>query len=75
MFLKGKRSAGLVLAGVGVAALASEYPDEFARFRRKLPYYVERGTAFLDVASDLGVRLAQTVESRGLAWDEALLGP
>jgi hypothetical protein len=73
MFLKGNRSAGLVLAGISVATLASEYPEKFAEFRERLPEYVERGTNFLDVVSRVGERLAEAAERRGNAWYEALL--
>ena len=31
MFLKKKWTAGVILAGVGLAALASEYPEEVCR--------------------------------------------
>jgi hypothetical protein len=72
-FLKGKRTGGLVFAGVTLATLASEYPDEFRRIRARLPDYVERGVMFLDAASRLGERLADDSQSRGQAWLEALL--
>lgn len=73
MFLKGKPAAGIILAGVGLATLASEYPDKFADFREKLPHYLERGNTFLDVVSRVGERLAEVAESRGSTWYEALL--
>jgi hypothetical protein len=73
LLLKGKRTAGLVVAGVGLATLAAEYPDEFRKFRRHLPDYVERGTTFLDVVSRVGERLADAAGGRGSAWVEALL--
>jgi hypothetical protein len=73
MFLKRKPAAGVILAGVGLATLASEYPEKFAEFRQKLPEYVERGNKFLEVVSRAGERLAEAAESRGSAWYEALL--
>ncbi len=73
MFLKGKPTAGMILAGVGVAALASEYPEKFAEFRERLPEFVERGNTFLDVAARVGERLADAAERRGSNWYEALL--
>ena len=73
LFLKGKPAAGLVLAGVGLATLASEYPEKFAEFRENLPDYVDRGTSFLNVVSRAGERLAEAAERRGSGWYEALL--
>jgi hypothetical protein len=70
MVIKGKNSAGLLLAGVSLAALASEYPREFARFRRRLPDYIERGAEFVETASLLGERLA---DGRGNDWFGILL--
>jgi hypothetical protein len=71
--LKGNRTGGLICGGVALATLASEYPDKFAEIRRKMPDYVERGTAFLEVASRVGERLADLAERRSSAWYEALL--
>lgn len=67
LLLKGKWTAGIILAGVGLVTLASEYPEEFARFRENLPDYVERGTRFVDVASRAGERLARYAGQRGRA--------
>lgn len=73
MLAKGKTTAGIILAGVSLSTLASEYPDQFAEFRERLPEYVERGSVFLDVVLRAGERLAQA-EGRGGRWYEALLG-
>ena len=73
MFLKRKPAAGMILGGVGLATLASEYPEKFAEFRENLPEYVERGTTFLEAALRVGERLAEAAERRGSAWYEALL--
>ncbi len=73
MVLKGRHSVGLLLAGVSLATVASEYPDEFARFRRRLPDYIEQGVNFVDNASRLGERIAETAGGRGAEWYEALL--
>ena len=48
MVVKGKQSVGLLLVGVSLATLASEYPQEFARFRGRLPDYIERGVDFVE---------------------------
>lgn len=73
MLLKGNRTAGLILAGVGLATLASEYPEKFDEFRENLPHYVERTSTYLDVVARVGERLASRGGARGSEWLEALL--
>lgn len=73
MFLKGRPAAGVVLAGIGLATLASEYPEKFEELRDKLPEYVERGASYFDSAARLGQRLAEAAERKGSAWYEGLL--
>ena len=73
MLLKGKTLPATVFAGIGLVTLAAEYPEEFAKVRDRLPEYLDRGSAFIDTASRLGERLAQTAERRGVTWYEALL--
>jgi hypothetical protein len=65
MFLKGKPAAGVILAGLGLATLASEYPEQFEELREKLPAYIERGTTYLDAVTRLGARLAIAAERGG----------
>jgi hypothetical protein len=71
LFVKGKPGAGVILAGIGLATLASEYPEKFEEFRQRLPRYVEQGTYYLETVSRLGERLALAAE-RGSAWYESL---
>ncbi len=73
LLLKGYKSGALLAAGVGLAALASEYPEEFADFRENLPQYFERGTSYLDMVSRAGEKLADVAGSRGSEWYEALV--
>jgi hypothetical protein len=73
LLMKGKPTAALVLAGVGVATLAAEYPDKFAEVRDNLDHYVDRGTRFFEVATRLGEHWAEVAEKRGVNWYEALL--
>ena len=73
LFLKKKWTAGIILSGVGLAVLASEYPEKFDEVRRRLPDFIERGNNFLGVASRVGDRLAQVAEDRGRTWYESLL--
>jgi hypothetical protein len=72
MFLKKKWTAGVILAGVAVATIASEYPETFAEVRDRLPDFIDRGNNFLEVATRVGDRLAEVAESRG-NWYESLL--
>jgi hypothetical protein len=73
LLLKKKHAAGLISAGVALATLASEYPDEFARIRSRLPYYMDRASNFVDFASRLGERLSDLARSGRSTWYEALL--
>jgi hypothetical protein len=73
LFLKQKWTAGIILAGVGMATLASEYPEKFEEVRRRLPDFIERGNSFLEVASRVGDRLAEAAENGSQSWYEALL--
>ena len=74
MLAKGKTTAGVIVAGVSLSILASEYPDRFAEIRDRLPEYIERGSAFLDIVLRAGARLAE-VEGRRARWYGARLGP
>jgi hypothetical protein len=58
---------------VGLAALASEYPEKFEEVRRRLPDYIEQGNNFLEVASRVGGRLAEAAENGSQNWYESLL--
>jgi hypothetical protein len=73
LFLKRKWTAGIILAGIGVATLASEYPEKFEEVRRRLPDYIERGNGFLEVASRVGNRLAEAADNQSQTWYESLL--
>ncbi len=73
LLLKKKWTAGIILAGVGLATLASEYPEKFEEVRRRLPDYIERGNNFLEVASQVGNRLAEAGGNGSQNWLESLL--
>jgi hypothetical protein len=72
MFLKKKWTAGIILAGIGLATVASEYPETFGEIRDRLPNFIERGNNFLEVATRVGDRLAEAAGNRG-TWYETLL--
>jgi hypothetical protein len=62
MFLFGRRPAGMLLAGVGLAFLASEYRDPLQDFFEQAPDYIERGTRIVDALSRLADHLRQARE-------------
>jgi hypothetical protein len=71
LFLKGKRGGGVLAAGVGVAILASEYPEKFEQIRKDMPRYIDSGSRFLEMASRMGTRFTQLAGDRGLSmWEE-----
>jgi len=64
LFLKKRWPAGVLSAGVGLAVLASEYPERFERVQDVLPEYFERGMRLAELASRTGQKIAQYA-SRG----------
>jgi len=73
LFVKRKPAGGVLAAGVALAVLASEYPEKFRRIREDIPYYVDRGTQFLEVVTRLGVKLAEIADSGGRGLLEEFL--
>jgi hypothetical protein len=59
LLLTGRKPAAGVLAGVGLAALASEYPEQMQRLWEHAPEYVNRGNQILSVAATFLERLAE----------------
>ncbi len=59
LFLTGKRPAGLVVAGIGVATFAVEHPEKFEEIWRHMPEYIEKGSKFVDMASGFLERLSE----------------
>jgi hypothetical protein len=72
LLLKGKRPAAVLVGGVGLAVLASEYPEKFTRIREDLPSYVRQGTRFLDLAMKIGNKIEELAASRGQSLLEEL---
>jgi hypothetical protein len=60
------------MAGVGLAVLASEYPDRFEQIREEIPGYVRQGTRVLDMAMKIGTRFGTMIEQRGRGLLEEL---
>jgi hypothetical protein len=72
LLMKGKRPAAVLVGGVGLAVLASEYPDQFGKIREELPSYVRQGTKFLDMAMKIGNRIEEWAEQRAARAFEEL---
>jgi hypothetical protein len=72
LLLKGKRPAAVLVGGVGLAVLASEYPNQFEKIREGLPSYVRQGTKFLDLAMKIGSRIEELAEQRAARAFEEL---
>ena len=71
LFMKKKYPAGVLATGVGLAVLASEYPEKFERVRRVLPEYFDRGMEVMEMAGRAGRRIYQAAGQRTIdAWDE-----
>ena len=71
LFMRKRYAAGVLATGVGLAVLASEYPEKFDEIRREMPRYIDSGSRFLEMASRMGSRFAQLAEDRGLGmWEE-----
>jgi hypothetical protein len=72
LLVKGKRPAAVLVGGVGLAVLASEYPNQFVQIREDLPSYVRQGTKFLDLAMKLGSKIGELAEKRAAQAFEEL---
>ena len=71
LFLKKKYPAGVLATGVGLALLASEYPEKFEKVRRALPDYFDRGMQVMEMAARAGKRITEAAgRSAYDAWEE-----
>jgi hypothetical protein len=71
LFLKKKYAGGVLATGVGLAVLASEFPDRFEKVRRALPDYFDRGMQVMEMAARAGRRITDAAgQSAYNAWDE-----
>jgi len=62
----------VLVGGVGLAVLASEYPNQFGRIREELPSYVRQGTRFLELAMRIGGKIEELAEKRAARAFEEL---
>jgi hypothetical protein len=71
LFVKKKYPAGVLATGVGLALLASEYPEKFEKVRRSLPDYFDRGMQVMEMAARAGRRITEAAgQSAANAWEE-----
>jgi hypothetical protein len=71
LFMKRRFPAGVLATGVGLAVLASEYPEKFEQIRRSMPDYFERGMQVMEMAASAGRRISAAAgRSAADAWDE-----
>lgn len=71
LFIKRRHAAGVLATGVGLAVLASEYPEKFESVRRALPDYFDRSMRVMEMAARAGKRITDAAgQSAYDAWDE-----
>jgi hypothetical protein len=70
--VKGRGPAAILVGSVGLAVLASEYPEQFARIREELPSYVRQGTRYMDIAMKIGNKIEEFAENRAARAFEEL---
>ncbi|MGA7906461.1 MAG: hypothetical protein WCA16_03565 [Candidatus Sulfotelmatobacter sp.] len=71
LFMKRKHVAGVLATGVGLAVLASEYPEKFEKVRQALPDYFDRGMKVMEMAARAGKRMTEAAGQTAVdAWDE-----
>jgi len=71
LFMKKKYPAGVLATGVGLAVLASEYPETFEKVRRALPDYFEHGMRVMEMAAQAGKRITEAAGRSAVdAWEE-----
>jgi hypothetical protein len=72
LLASGKRPAGIAAATIGLAALASEYPETFERVWDYAPDYVNRGIEIFQTLSKVVERFAERAPRQfERSWDEA----
>ena len=71
LFLKKKYPAGVLATGVGLAVLASEFPDKFEKVRQSLPDYFDRGMRVMEMAARAGKRISDAAGRSAIdAWEK-----
>lgn len=71
LFMKKRYPAGVLATGMGLALLASEYPEKFEKVRRSLPDYFDRGMQVMELAGRAGKRFSEAVGQDAIdMWEE-----
>lgn len=71
LFFRGQRGPALASAAVGLAVLASEYPDTFEDLWENAPQYVNRGVTIFHTLQQVAERFAeQAADQAGEAFDD-----
>ncbi len=71
LFMKKRYPAGVLATGLGLAVLASEYPEKFEKVRQALPDYFERSMRVMEMAGRAGRRITEAAgQSAAEAWEE-----
>ena len=71
LFMKKRYAGGVLATGVGLAVLASEYPQKFEQVQKMLPDYFERGLQVMDMAAKAGKRITEAAGRSAVdGWDE-----
>jgi hypothetical protein len=71
LFMKKRYPAGVLATGLGLAVLASEYPERFEQVKRALPEYFERGMRLMEMAGQAGRRITEAASRNVVeSWEE-----
>jgi len=62
--LTGRRTAAAILAGVGVAVLASEHPEKVQQLWERAPEYMEKGTQMVNLVAGFLERISEYQQRR-----------
>jgi hypothetical protein len=73
LFASGRRPAGMIVAGIGAATLASEYPERLQQLWDRAPEYMDRGNELMAAISRIAQRVAELpIGSAGARFREMM---
>jgi hypothetical protein len=59
LFLSGRRPAGIAVAAIGAATLATQHPEKLEDLWRRMPEYLEKSSKLVDIASTFLERIGE----------------